>query len=90
MNLWDRNVGELADVPIINGNAVPAYLGWAMTYPFNLMAWCPVMRVPSGFGDGDMPTAVQVVGRTFDDPTVFRIATALEKARPWRGRRPAI
>jgi Asp-tRNA(Asn)/Glu-tRNA(Gln) amidotransferase A subunit family amidase len=37
-----------------------------------------------------MPTALQVVGRTFDDPTVFRIASALEKARPWRDRRPNI
>jgi hypothetical protein len=26
MNLWDRNVGELADVPIINGNAVRGVL----------------------------------------------------------------
>jgi len=42
------------------------------------MAWCPVMSVPSGFGDRGMPTGLQIVGRTFDDPTVFRIATAFE------------
>jgi amidase len=72
----------------INGRSVPNYLGWSLTYPFNLMAWCPVMSVPSGFGDGGMPTAVQVVGRTFDDPTVFRIASALERLRPWGGTRP--
>ncbi len=75
---------------LIDGKPVPAYLGWTLTYPFNLMAWCPAMSVPSGFGAGDMPTALQVVGRTFDDPTVFRIASALEKARPWRERRPNI
>ena len=74
----------------INGKSVPNYLGWTLTYPFNLMAWCPVMSVPSGFGATDMPTAVQVVGRTFDDPTVFQVAAALERVRPWRQRRPKI
>lgn len=74
----------------IDGQVVPSYLGWTLTYPFNLMAWCPAMSVPSGFGADDMPTALQIVGRTFDDPTVFRIAAAFEKAMPWRGRRPAL
>lgn len=74
----------------INGRPVTNYLGWAMTYPFNLMAWCPALSIPSGFGDGNMPTGLQIVGRTFDDPTVFRIAHALEKARPWSGTRPPI
>ncbi len=75
---------------VINGKSVPAYLGWAMTYPFNLMSWCPVASVPTGFGKQKMPTGMQIVGRTFDDLTVFRVAAALEKARPWRGARPAI
>ncbi len=74
----------------INGKKVPAYVGWAMTYPFNLMGWCPVASVPTGFGSTDMPTGMQIVGRTFDDPMVFRIASAFEAARPWRGNRPAI
>jgi aspartyl-tRNA(Asn)/glutamyl-tRNA(Gln) amidotransferase subunit A len=30
-----------------------------------------------------LPTAIQIVGRRFDDPTVLRIAKALEAARPW-------
>ena len=74
----------------INGNKVPAYVGWAMTYPFNMMGWCPVASVPTGFGATSMPTGMQIVGRTFDDPTVFRIASAFEKAKPWRGVRPKI
>ena len=74
----------------INGRTVPAYVGWAMTYPFNMMSWCPVASIPSGFGSTGMPTGLQIVGRTFDDPTVFRIASAFEKARPWRGSRPDI
>ncbi len=55
-----------------------------------MMASCLEASVPSGFGATGMPTGLQVVGRTFDDPTVFRIAAALEKARPWRGARPQI
>lgn len=74
----------------INGRRVPDYLGWALTYPFNLMAWCPAMSIPSGFGDQDTPTGLQIVGRTYDDANVFRIAAALERARPWLGRRPAL
>lgn len=74
----------------INGRPISNYVGWTLTWAFNNMAWCPVMSVPSGFGDGGMPTGLQIVGRTFDDATVFRIAAAFEKARPWRDRRPKI
>ena len=74
----------------INGKPCNNYVSWALTWAFNSMAWCPVMSVPSGFGDGKMPTGMQIVGRTFDDPTVFRIASAFEKARPWLNTRPKI
>lgn len=72
----------------INGKLVDAYIGWSSTWLFNNLSWCPAMSVPSGFGDGHMPTGLQIVGRPFDDPTVFRIAAAFEKARPWRDKRP--
>ena len=74
----------------INGKSVSNYVGWSSTWAFNNMAWCPVMSVPSGFGKGGMPTGLQIVGRTFDDPTVFQIASAFEKSRPWLGTRPKI
>ena len=74
----------------INGKPINSYVGWSSTWAFNNMAWCPVMSVPSGFGDGAMPTGLQIVGRTFDDTSVFRIAAAFEKSRPWRGTRPKI
>ena len=74
----------------INGEPVDPYVGWSSTWLFNNLSWCPAMSVPSGFGDGDMPTGLQIVGRTFDDLGVFRIAAALEKSRPWRERRPEL
>ena len=81
---------EDGDDLVINGKHVNNYLGWTLTYPFNNLNWCPVMSLPSGFGDTGMPTGLQICGRTFDDATVFRIASALEKARPWVGTRPPI
>ena len=74
----------------INGKLMGNYLGYSMTWPFNNMKWCPVMSVPSGFGNGHMPTGIQICGRTFDDHSVFRIASAIERARPWIGERPKI
>lgn len=67
----------------VNGVAVEPYLDWCMTYPFNSMSRCPVMSVPSGFASNGVPTGLQIVGRTFDDVSVFRAAAAFEKARPW-------
>lgn len=67
----------------VNGVTIDPYLDWCMTYPFNSMSRCPVMSVPSGFASNGVPTGLQIVGRTFDDVSVFRAAAAFEKARPW-------
>ena len=77
----------------VNGIEVDPMLGWVMTYPFNILSRCPVMSVPSGLSGNSVPTAVQLVGRTFDDVSVFRAAADLERARPWLDcaqRRPAL
>lgn len=49
-----------------------------MTLPFNIVGRVPVLAVPSGRAPNGVPTGVQIVGRTFDDPTVFRIGAAAE------------
>lgn len=72
----------------INGKKVHPYLGWIMTYPFNLMSQCPVASVPTGFASSGVPTGMQVVAKTFDDLGVFQAASAFEAAKPWRQRRP--
>jgi Asp-tRNA(Asn)/Glu-tRNA(Gln) amidotransferase A subunit family amidase len=74
----------------INGKPVQAYVGWVMTNPFNLVSQCPAMSVPTGFAQSGIPTGMQIVGRTFDDMSVFRAAAAFESAKPWRGHRPAM
>jgi Asp-tRNA(Asn)/Glu-tRNA(Gln) amidotransferase A subunit family amidase len=66
---------------------------WVMTPLFNMFSRCPVLAVPSGFTDSEMPTGIQIVGRPFDDVAVFRVGAALARARPWLDwsrRRPAL
>jgi Asp-tRNA(Asn)/Glu-tRNA(Gln) amidotransferase A subunit family amidase len=58
-----------------------------MTYPFNLLSRHPVLSVPCGVARNGVPTGVQVVGRTFDEATVFRIGAAVEAAL-WQDRHP--
>ncbi len=55
-----------------------------MTTAFNALSPCPVLAVPSGIAASNgVPTGVQIVGRTYDDVTPFRIGAALELVRPW-------
>jgi amidase len=67
----------------INGVQVDPYLGWCMTYPFNMMSRCPVITLPSGRAANGVPTGLQIIGRTYDDVSVFRAAAAFEAATPW-------
>jgi aspartyl-tRNA(Asn)/glutamyl-tRNA(Gln) amidotransferase subunit A len=60
-----------------------------MTTPFNVLAPCPVLAVPSGIAASNgVPTGIQIVARTYDDVTAFRIGAALEQIRPWAGLAP--
>jgi Asp-tRNA(Asn)/Glu-tRNA(Gln) amidotransferase A subunit family amidase len=58
--------------------------GLDMTELFNMTAQCPALSVPSGMTAAGLPTALQIIGRRFDDPTVLRIGAAVEQRRPWR------
>jgi len=62
----------------IGAGSVPHNILGAMTLPFNILSRCPVMSVPSGLAPNGVPTGVQVVGRPYDDLTVFRAAAAIE------------
>ncbi len=56
---------------------------WVLTLLFNMFRCCPVLALPSGRGHNGVPTGVQLVGRTYDDLTVFQLASALEAQDPW-------
>jgi aspartyl-tRNA(Asn)/glutamyl-tRNA(Gln) amidotransferase subunit A len=59
------------------------------TMPFNVSGY-PAMCVCSGFGPLGLPVSVQIVGKPFQEATVFRVADAFEKATDFRTRRPAM
>ena len=67
------------DFTVAGQKADPEY-GWVMTHPFNMLHNCPVLSVPSGYAGTKVPTGIQIVGRTWDDETVFRAALAYEQA----------
>ena len=79
-------VGEKMDDPLA------MYLNDVFTVPAN-MAGLPGMSVPAGLDAQGLPLGLQVLGRAFDEETVFRVGHALEQAagftaRPepwWRG-----
>lgn len=50
---------------------------------FNITSRCPVLTVPAGRSADDVPIGVEIVGRPFDDATVFGIGAAIELERPW-------
>ncbi len=57
------------------------------TYPFSV-ANVPAISVPSGFTDDDLPMAIQIAAKPFDETMMFRIANAYEQACEWHSRHP--
>ena len=59
------------------------------TLPFNVTG-NPAMSIPIGFSRSGLPLSMQVVGKYFDEATVFRAARAYEKATDWHARVPEV
>jgi aspartyl-tRNA(Asn)/glutamyl-tRNA(Gln) amidotransferase subunit A len=57
--------------------------------PFNV-AGVPAISVPTGFSKEGIPLGMQIVGRAFDEATVYRVAFAYCEAAGWCARRPPI
>jgi len=77
----------------VNGRPSVDWMDVLMTLPFNIASRCPVISVPSGLSRDGVPTGLSVVGKTYDDITVFRIAAAHEERMPWLdapARRPGL
>jgi aspartyl-tRNA(Asn)/glutamyl-tRNA(Gln) amidotransferase subunit A len=57
--------------------------------PFNVTG-TPAIAVPTGFTAAGLPTAMQIAGRAFAEPTVYRVAQAYCEASGWCGRHPQV
>ena len=60
-----------------------------LTRPINALG-LPALSIPCGFSAVALPLAVQVIGRAFDESTVFRVGHAYEQATPWHRQRPPL
>ena len=74
-------IGEKQDDPI------QMYLNDVFTVPVNL-AGLPGMSVPAGTGSDGLPLGLQLIGRPFDEMTLFKIGHALEQAAGFKGKPP--
>jgi aspartyl-tRNA(Asn)/glutamyl-tRNA(Gln) amidotransferase subunit A len=75
-------IGSRTDDPI------QMYLADVFTIPAN-MAGIPGVAVPCGLSEG-LPVSLQVLGRSFDEAGILRIAHAYEQSTEWHTQRPPI
>jgi len=74
-------LGEKQDDPI------QMYLEDVFTVPLNL-AGLPGISVPVGLAQNGLPLGLQLIGRAFDEETLFKAAGALEKAANFNEKPP--
>ncbi len=77
-------VEDVGPIDTLFKHVVPEFHG-----PFNLTG-LPTLSVPCGFSESNLPIALQLVGRAFDEPTVLRAGYAYQQQMKWYERRPAL
>lgn len=75
---------RIDNVPKWSGIEKPSF-----TMPCNVTGF-PAISICTGFGAGGLPVSMQLAGKPFTEPTLFRAAHAYETAMPWRSKRPAM
>lgn len=75
-------VGEKNDDPLT------MYANDILTIPVNL-AGVPGISIPCGFAEG-MPLGLQIIGKHFDEATIYRVAHAYEQATSFHKQTPQI
>lgn len=64
------------------------YANDILTIPVNL-AGVPGISVPCGFSNG-LPLGLQIIGKHFDESTIYRVADAFEKATDFHKKKPQL
>ncbi|MFD3447616.1 Asp-tRNA(Asn)/Glu-tRNA(Gln) amidotransferase subunit GatA [Microbacteriaceae bacterium 4G12] len=70
-------------------NPMTMYANDILTIPVNL-AGVPGISVPCGFGENGMPLGLQIIGKHFDESTIYRVAHAFEQATNYHKQRPKL
>ncbi len=76
-------IGDKADDPIA------MYLNDVFTVPVNL-AGLPGLSVPAGLSAEGLPLGLHLIGRAFDEETLFRVAGVIESAAKFTARPPMV
>jgi len=76
-------IGEKADDPIA------MYLNDVFTVPVNL-AGLPGISVPAGLSAEGLPLGLHLIGRAFDEETLFRVAGVIENAAKFTAKPPTV
>ena len=75
-------IGELIQDPLT------LYANDILTVPINL-AGIPAISVPCGFSNG-LPLGLQIIGKHYDEATLYKVAHAYEQATDFHTQTPAI
>ena len=76
-------IGEKATDPL------QMYLSDIFTISVNL-AGVPAISIPCGFTRDNLPVGLQIIGKHFDEESIFKIAYAYEQSTEWHLRRPSL
>jgi aspartyl-tRNA(Asn)/glutamyl-tRNA(Gln) amidotransferase subunit A len=77
-------VKDVGPIDTLFKHVVPEYHG-----PFNLVG-LPTLSVPCGFSENNLPIALQLVGKPFDEATILRAGYTYQQHLRWFERRPSI
>ena len=75
-------IGEKTDNPL------QMYLSDVCTLPSNI-AGVPAISIPAGFAGG-LPVGMQIIGKPFSEPTLFKISHAYQQVTEWHKQRPTL
>lgn len=75
---------DVGPIDTLFKHVVPEYHG-----PFNLVG-LPTLSVPCGFSENNLPIALQLVGKPFDELTILRAGYTYQQHMRWFERKPPI
>ena len=87
----DDPTPTLAESAVTGSDAAAAVMArfGRCTRPFSFLG-LPAISIPCGFQPDGMPAGFQLVGRPFEEATLFRLGHAYRQATDWHERAPAI